>query len=82
MGADRIGEKRARVQALAEPMRSVALEQLRRLQEEGRDEEEALDVAVATAEEWKASRAPNRSAQAGDTGAERDGATRRGSLRR
>jgi uncharacterized protein YdaT len=67
MAASGIGEKRARIQALAEPLRSVALEALRRLQEEGRSEEDALEVALAEADEWKTSRAPARSGQQGDS---------------
>jgi uncharacterized protein YdaT len=67
MAQDGIARKRALIQALPEPMRSTALTQLCRMLEEGRDEDEALDVALAEAEEWKTSRAPAVSDRPGET---------------
>jgi uncharacterized protein YdaT len=46
------------LQNLAEPTRSTALEQYRRLLGEGRSSEEAAELAFRQAEEWEASRAP------------------------
>lgn len=44
------------LQQLAEPTRSTALEQFRRLLEQGHDRAEAAELAFRRAEEWEASR--------------------------
>jgi hypothetical protein len=46
------------LQRLAEPTRSTALDQYRRLIAEGHSREQAAALAFRQAEEWEASRAP------------------------
>ena len=46
------------LQRLAEPTRSTALDQYRRLIEAGHGPDEAAEMAFRQAEEWEASRAP------------------------
>lgn len=46
------------LQRLAEPTRSTALDQYRKLIEAGHSREQAAEMAFRQAEEWEASRAP------------------------
>jgi uncharacterized protein YdaT len=57
--SEELSTKRARLDALREPTRSKARELLDRLLRDGRPEAEALDAALAGAEEWERSRVPN-----------------------
>ncbi len=55
------------LERLAEPTRSTALDQFRRLIEAGHSREQAAEMAFRQAEEWEASRAPQGST-AGEPG--------------
>lgn len=46
-----------RIDALPEPVRSKAREVLKQLLGEGRDEQEAVEIAIAQAREWEQTRA-------------------------
>lgn len=58
-------ELRKQIEGLREPTRSVALEQVRRLLDDGRSELEALEAALRTADEWERTRAPSTAGRQG-----------------
>jgi hypothetical protein len=64
------------LQRLAEPTRSTALDQYRRLIDAGHDRDEAAEMAFRQAEEWEASRAPQ-AATPGESPAVKDKRSKR-----
>jgi hypothetical protein len=64
------------LQRLAEPTRSTALDQFRRLIEAGHSRDEAAEMAFRQAEEWEASRAPQ-STTPGEPGSVKDKRSKR-----
>jgi hypothetical protein len=63
LSSDTAGERQASTRdpdfaSLPEPLRSVAIDNYRRLREDGRPHDEALRVAAEQAQEYEAARVP------------------------